>query len=391
MKVFTDFSTAGLSVSLLLLSIGVIATPTDAQQYYFPEYGFEWADRSPEELNIDAERLENAVDFAIDAESDIPVDLELYISQAFAGEPHNEIIGPVQARGPATGIILRNGYIVAEWGEPYRVDMTFSVTKSFLSATAGIAYDKGLIDIHNPVRYYVQDGGFSSEQNRQVTWDHLLRMTSEWEGALFDKPDWADRPVGETGKYHERELQEPGTHWKYNDVRVNRLALSLLQVHREPLPVVLRREVMDPIGASRSWEWHGYHNSWVTIDGVDVQSVSGGGHWGGGMFINARDMARFGLLTLNRGQWDGEQILSEEWIEYSLTPTDQQETYGFMNWFLNTDQELLSSAPESAFYHAGAGSNIIYVDPDHDLVIVTRWIDRSQLDEFVGKVLDSID
>lgn len=71
----------------------------------------------------------------------------------------------------------------------------------------------------------------------------------------------------------------------------------------------------------------------------------------------------------------------------ALTPTPAQPTYGFMNWFLNTDRKLLPSAPASAFAHLGAGTNIVYVDPEHDLVIVARWIERSALDEFVRRVL----
>ena len=60
------------------------------------------------------------------------------------------------------------------------------------------------------------------------------------------------------------------------------LALAALHVWRRPLPQVLRDMVMNPIGASNTWRWHGYENSWVVIDGLNVQSVSGGGHWGGG-------------------------------------------------------------------------------------------------------------
>ena len=72
-------------------------------------------------------------------------------------------------------------------------------------------------------------------------------------------------------------------------MRINLLAYSLLQVLREPLPVVLRENIMDPIGASRTWRWHGYRNSWVELDGLRMQSVSGGGHFGGGLFINTYD------------------------------------------------------------------------------------------------------
>ncbi len=378
-------------IVLLLSLISFYHLAAQETGNYFPGYGDVWEHRTPEQAGMDAHLLDEAIRFAKDAESPIPVDLELFIAETFAGEPYNNIIGPTKERGPATGVILRNGYIIAEWGEPHRVDMTFSVTKSFLSAVAGIAYDRNVIrDVHDPVGKYVQDGGFDSPHNEKITWHQLLNMTSEWEGTLWGKPDWADRPVGERGEYHKRELNEPGTRWKYNDVRVNRLALALLRVMREPLPRILREYIMDPIGASRTWEWHGYENSWVKIDGVNMQSVSGGGHWGGGMFINAYDMARFGLLCLRYGNWDGKQILSEEWISRSSTPNDMQHTYGYMNWFLNTNRELLPGAPESSYFHAGAGDNLIIVIPDYDLVVVVRWLQRTKRDEFVGKVLNAI-
>jgi CubicO group peptidase (beta-lactamase class C family) len=147
---------------------------------------------------------------------------------------------------------------------------------------------------------------------------------------------------------------------------------------------------MDPIGASRTWRWYGYDNSWVVIDGTAVQSVSGGGHWGGGVFINAYDQGRFGLLTLGRGVWGGRRILSERWVRLALTPTPAQTDYGFMNWFLNTDRKRLPSAPASAFMHLGNGTNMIYVDPEHDLVIVARWIDNASLDGLVSRVLAAV-
>src|SRR4051794_17703101 len=96
---------------------------------------------------------------------------------------------------------------------------------------------------------------------------------------------------------------------------------------------------MDPIGASNTWRWFGYDNAWVVIDGQPVQSVTGGGHWGGGMFINAYDMARFGYLTLRRGKWGDRQLLSETWVNMALTPTGLQSPYGFINYFLNTDRK----------------------------------------------------
>jgi CubicO group peptidase (beta-lactamase class C family) len=172
---------------------------------------------------------------------------------------------------------------------------------------------------------------------------------------------------------------------------VNLLALCALHVWRRPLPQVLRDEIMEPIGASNTWRWHGYENSWVTIDGQPVQSVSGGGHFGGGMFISAWDMARFGYLFLRQGRWSGRQIVAEKWIELARTPGPANAAYGFCNWDLNTNRKSLPSAPATAVTFTGNGRNIVYLDWEHDLVVVVRWIRGGDgLDQFVGQVLGAI-
>ena len=203
--------------------------------------------------------------------------------------------------------------------------------------------------------------------------------------------DWADRPPreGNLDDWKYRKLKEPGTIFEYNDVRVNLLAYSLLQVWRRPLPQVLKEEIMDPIGASSTWRWYGYKNSWVNIDGVKMQSVSGGGHSGGGMFISAEDMARFGMLFLNNGKWKGKTLLSKSWIDAASTSSKPNSNYGFM-WWLNQDgQRQWEGVPESVFYAAGFGGNFIIVDQSHDLVIVTRWLEPSKIGEMVKKVQEA--
>jgi CubicO group peptidase (beta-lactamase class C family) len=317
----------------------------------------------------------------------------------------------MKTRGEPTGIIIKNGFIVAEWGEPERPDMTHSVAKSFLSATVGVIYDKGLIkniddyvvDYVAPVWVYnpMPSGKgnsfgnkqlielFNTPHNKTITWNHLLRQVSDWEGTLWDKPDWADRPDRNTETWLTRPRNKAGSVYEYNDVRVNVLALAALSVIRKPLPEVLKENIMDPIGASSTWRWYGYENSWIVLDGKLVQSVSGGGHWGGGMIISAYDMARFGYLTLRDGKWNDKQLLSPQWITWSHTPTPAQPTYGFMNWFINTDKKYLPSAPESALAHIGNGTNMVYVDKENDLVAVVRWIDNNQLDGFVKKLLEA--
>jgi CubicO group peptidase (beta-lactamase class C family) len=145
---------------------------------------------------------------------------------------------------------------------------------------------------------------------------------------------------------------------------------------------------MNPIGASSTWRWQGYENSWVEIDGSRVQSVSGGGHWGGGMFIDAYDLARFGYLFLRNGMWKDRQIVSPQWIKMARTPGPANAEYGFANWYLNTNRRPLPSAPESAVRFVGNGSNIVYIDWDNDLVVVFRWIRGGPaLDQIIGKII----
>ncbi len=342
---------------------------------YYPER-HHWQTSTPEAAGFDATRLSAAVDFARSQAVTEPGDLYQILVDNYVGkEPNYRVLGPTVPRESDSGMVIKGGYIVAQWGDTQRVDMTFSAVKSYLSTVAGLALADGLIAaVDDPVGDYVTDGKFANQHNRLISWHHLLQQTSDWQGSLWDTPDWADRPVGETLEQQQnRELYPPGSHFKYNDVRVNLLAYSLLQVWREPLPQVLKRRIMDPIGASSTWRWHGYENSWVDLDGQKMQSVSGGGHFGGGMFISAEDHARFGLLFLRKGLWQGQQLLPAEWVEQIVQPTESRPDYGYM-WWLNIGKQRLPAAPESAYYAAGFGGNYVYVDNQHDLVIVLRWI-----------------
>ncbi len=359
-----------------LLAIMLLATVTQVLAgEYFPPRG-EWSHLEPARAGMDAEKLQAAVELAKEKAVVEPRDLAQVISDSFSPrEPDFRILGPTKPREGTAGLVIRHGYIVAEWGDVERVDMTFSAVKSYLSTMMALAIREGLItDLFEPVGRLVRDGKFDSEHNRKITWHHLMNQTSDWQGSLWGVPDWADRPVGDDPQqWPNRELHEPGSHFKYNDVRINLAAYSLLQVWRRPLPRVLKEEVMDPIGASSTWRWHGYENSWITLDGQRMQSVSGGGHFGGGLFISAMDHARFGLLFLRNGHWEERQIVPPQWIEAMRQPTPARKDYGYM-WWLNTDRERIPAAPESAFWAAGFGGNYIYVDQENDLLIVLRWV-----------------
>lgn len=361
-----------------------------SQQPYYPDTA--WQKRSPAQLKLDAAALDSAVIFALRNEVKMEEDLRIANMKSYAREPGYKILGPMKHRGKPAGLIIKGGYIVAQWGDVEWVDMTFSATKSYLSTMAGLAVDGGLIrSVNDRVSRYVWDETFAGAHNEKITWRHLLDQTSDWGGCQFEVCDWADRPPREGGpdEWRARKLLEPGTQFEYNDARVNVLAYALLQVWRRPLPQVLKEKIMDPIGASSTWRWHGYDNSFVTLDGLQVQSVSGGGHFGGGLFINTLDQARFGLLFLRRGKWGGRQIISESWVTAAQAPSAANKSYGLM-WWTNAEEEL-KGVPKNIYYAAGFGGNYIVVDEAHDLLIVTRWLEPSALGELVKRTIAAVE
>ena len=152
---------------------------------------------------------------------------------------------------------------------------------------------------------------------------------------------------------------------------------------------MLKRRIMDPIGASTGWRWDGYRNSTVTIDGKPMISVPGGGHWGGGIVISARDLALMGLLVAQGGAWDGKQLLPKGWTAELVKPCPVAPFYGLM-WWLNTDRRQFAAASERSYFAFGWGSHIVWIDPDNDLVTVLRWVDRKQAGGFVERLLGAL-
>lgn len=255
-----------------------------------------------------------------------PRDIRAYMAWFLQGQEHAAIIGPLRDAGGPNGLVLRGGEAVREWGDTARVDMAFSVSKSFINACAGVAFDRGLIDdVHEPV----VDG---------ATWHQLLQQTSNWSGTVWGKPDTCD-PGERIGA------------WNYNDVRVNRLAIALRERLGAPLPDVLRSTLLP----GEDWEWHGYSNS-----GIDV---SGGGHWGGGVFASTHALARFGEAYRTGA-------LSAGWVARTREPCPDNPRYGYLFWLDGAD----------AFYAEGSAGHTVWIHPGAELTIVTRWTDRQERD-----------
>jgi CubicO group peptidase (beta-lactamase class C family) len=366
--------------------VGGIAASVHAQQTsaYFPPAG-SWQRKSPADVGMDSIKLQAAIDFAQAHGS--TWDFERDQVRTF-GRP----LGPLPKQRAATnGIIVRHGYIVASFGDIKANDPVYSVAKSFLSTVAALAVDRGLIkNVNDPVANYIHDGGYDSPHNRLITWKNHLQQESEWEGNMWGKnSDFVGTTEFGAGERKPRAIQPPGSFYEYNDVRINRFSLSLLRLFGTGLPDVLKSGIMDPIGASKDWRWVPYDNSQVEIGGRRIGSVSGGTRWGGGLWINSEDLARFGLLALNRGKWNGRQLVSEQWFRDAVTPSEHGPDYGYL-WWLNTKQRQWPSAPASSFAALGNGSNTIWIDPDHDIVFVWHWHQGSSMDGMIQRLLAAV-
>jgi len=356
------------TAAFVLAFCGPSVCSAQSQTPYVPSAGT-WERKAAAEVGMDADKLAAAIAFAKSQPSDWPKDFHTQEEQFGA------LLGPIpKDRADTNGLVIRRGYVVADFGETDRVDPTYSVAKSMLATVALVALrEHRITDLDAPVGDLVKDGGYDSPHNQAITWRHHLHQQSEWEGTIWGKAhDFVGKKEFGAGERKPRQLSAPGTFYEYNDVRINRFALSLLRVFGRPLPDVFRDEVMDPIGASKTWRWIPYDNAFVEIDQVKMPSISGGTRWGGGVWISTEDMARFGLLWLRRGKWGERQILPEAAVAEALVPSAHGPDYGFL-WWLDTKGKNWPELPANSFGARGAGSNTIFVSPDHDLVVVWRW------------------
>jgi len=290
-----------------------------------------------------------AVSLALSDEPALPRDMRAWLELTLADEPWPHVLGDTIPRGGPSGVVLRGGREVGVWGDAGRIDMCFSIAKSALSTVAGVAWADGLLEL---------DAQPEIEELRgtEITWRHLLTQTSDWRGELFGLPWWAD-PQGR--QRSDAPPERPGERFAYNDIRTNLCSLALTRLLGRSLEEVLRERIMEPIGAGDGWSWRGLHGM-RTDEGHAV--VTGGSHWGGGLWMSARQLARFGLLHLRDGAWDGRQVLPAAWFALQREPTPVRPAYGLM-WWLR----------DGCFYAHGTGEQLVWCDPARDLVAVVRW------------------
>jgi CubicO group peptidase (beta-lactamase class C family) len=293
-------------------------------------------------------------------------------------------------RSIAAFLVVRRGYLVFEnyYGGCDQNDthLVASVTKSVISALVGIAIDQGSIEgVHQSVLNFFPEfaPGAQDRLKRQMTIGHLLTMTAgfQWRtGArahelLLDRmrrsEDWVafilDLPVRE---------RSFGT-FQYNSATSHLLSAIITRSTGMCAQAFAAEHLFEPIGIDQP-----VTNVQHTYSQADVFRNKAGG-WprdpqgnsigGWGLVLKPRDMARFGYLYLNRGQWDGKQIISKKWVADSVSP--HTPGYGYQWWLRDVNGVF-------AFSAVGQGGQHIFCIPQMDLVVVvasrlgSRWRDR---------------
>ena len=252
-------------------------------------------------------------------------------------------------------MVLRHGNVICEVDfAPYRKGIwhiTHSMCKSITGMAIGLLIEEGKLQLsENIYQIFPEKGSLWTKVFRpEITVENLLNMTSGVtfnESGIVSGNDWLESYLNASvnGK--------PGTQFQYNSL--NSYVLSAIVTERTGMPMdeYLKPRLFDPLGITEFfWE-------------KCPKGITKGG-WG--LFLHTEDMAKLGQLYLNKGQWNGKQIIPKEWVEMSIQKhTDSIEGtygYGYQLW--------MEERPDSFEYNGMLGQNVI-VYPDLDMVIVTN-------------------
>lgn len=265
-------------------------------------------------------------------------------------------------------VVVQGGEIVYERYHPLdgpdTIMDSYSVAKSFTSAVIGLLIGDGVLELDAPAP--VAAWSDPADPRHAITIEHLLHMASglEWteeysEGSRVRQMFTAER-ASDIPAAAPLEAQ-PGEKFEYSTGTTAILAGIAIDTLGGPeaFDDYVHERLLDPIGITS--------NEFM---------VDQGGRWYGGLGANSttRDFARFGLLYLNDGIWDGQRILPEGWVDYSHTPSATNEQYGAQWWMFR----------EGAFEARGLFGQVILVSPEHDLVMALNTTQGGDVDTLVN-------
>ncbi|NNF26805.1 MAG: serine hydrolase [Gemmatimonadetes bacterium] len=295
-------------------------------------------------------------------------------------------------------IVVKDGRIIHERYAP-GVDMhtrtrTWSTAKSIAVTLMGMLVDRGDLSLDDPLdlEWLPAVPSSNTDPRRAITLRHVLNMSS----GLYPVDNGLEYATGSglaywagassiNGARNRALIREPGTYWDYEnyDTLLGVLAMKLALGDDATYREFPRKALLDRIGM---------RNTLLSVDRFGDFILSSQ------VYTNARDLARFGLLYLNGGVWNGERLISEEWIDFVRTPAPStSETGSFYGgqWWLVPDDR--NDVPADAYSTAGNRGQYTVVVPSHDMVIVRRGLDygrqgfnRWDLTREVLKAVDSV-
>jgi len=282
-------------------------------------------------------------------------------------------------------MIIYDGKVLYHWGEIDRKFNMHSCRKSLLSALYGIHVEEGNIDLSLTMSELgIDDNPPSlSELEKTATIKMLLKARS----GIYHEAAYEAASMKEARP--ERHSHAPGTFWYYNNWDFNALGTIFEQETNTKIFEEFKNRIADPMGME---DFQVSDGSYVYED----LSI----HPAYPFRMTARDMARLGLLFLQNGVWDGNQIISEEWINESTTSYSNAGIaggYGYM-WWIAVDGKLLPGLQleDGAYTASGYNGHFILVIPNLDLVIVHRVntdinnkVSGLQFAMLVGMILDA--
>ena len=267
------------------------------------------------------------------------------------------LVDEAEASDSTCLLVTRNGKMVGEWywgKEPTDQQQTFSATKSFTAGLLGMASDAGHLAISDPASDYITEWQGTGSETVLVE-DLLQNDSGRHYDFNTDYVEMAGKAVDKSAFAIELDQQhEPGTVWEYNNSAIQTLETVLERALGEPdIAGWGTTNLLEPIGMTDS--------TWLTDDAGNALTFMG-------IESTCRDMARYGLLWLADGDWDGQQIISSEYVEAALQPVPTNGRYGYLWWQHDPAQPMWPSSPDT-YAAMGMGGQFISVDPDTGIVV----------------------
>jgi len=287
--------------------------------------GAEWELAEPVDVGLDAEVLEGAREYAFDT-----------------GKETQGVV------------VVRHGRVAAEWyargSDADTLGTSWSAAKSFTSTLIGIALDRGeLPGLDAPMADYVTQ--WQGSDREVITIEHVLRMQSglAWSEGM-DNIALQLSNDQETIAFDREVASPPMGGFNYSSADTQTLGTVIDSLGEGNAGAYADEHLLGPIGMTAHW-WQDTLGVTATYCCIDA---------------TAREMARFGLLFARGGNWDGTQVVSEEWVERATAPADNNTGYG-LQWWLGESDNL-----PPHFMSRGKDSNLVYVVPELDLVVVRQ-------------------